>query len=133
MTKYSLMYRFGIRPWKRYGAAAVASIAAPLDREESERPRRLGRALDLGCGHEQYTPGIARRGWQAVGVDLVPAAIEAARRRDADGATYSVGDVTDLLTADLGTSTSASTLAASTVWMPASDGPLLARSYGDGS
>jgi hypothetical protein len=33
----------------------------------------------------------------------VPAAIEAARSRDTDGATYLVGDVTELEAADLGT------------------------------
>ena len=102
MTNYTRMYRFGIRPWERYGASAAASIAALLDREEAERPRPLGRALDLGCGRGQYTPELARRGWQAIGIDYVPAAIEAAKRRDADGAMYVVGDVTDL-PAELGT------------------------------
>ncbi len=103
MTNYDLMYRWGIRPWERYGRAAAASIAALLDREEAERSHPLGRALDLGCGRGQYTPELARRGWQAVGVDVVPAAVEAARRRAADGATYVVGDVTDLSPARLGT------------------------------
>jgi SAM-dependent methyltransferase len=103
MTNYARMYRFGIRPWERYGATAAASIAAFLDREEAERPRPLGRALDLGCGRGQYTPELARRGWQATGIDYVPSAIEAAKRRDADGATYVVGDVTDLQAAGLGT------------------------------
>ena len=103
MTKYASMYRLGITPWERYGPVAAASIAALLDREESERPRPLGRALDLGCGRGQYTPDLARRGWQAVGVDNVPAAIEAARRKPTAGATYVVGDVTDLPAAGLGT------------------------------
>ena len=48
MTKYTPINRFAIRPWERYGVAA-ASIAALLEREESEGPRPLGRALDLGC------------------------------------------------------------------------------------
>ena len=103
MTNYTRMYRFGIRPWERYGASAAASMAALLDREEAERPRPLGRALDLGCGRGQYTPELARRGWQVIGIDYVPAAIEAAKRRDADGAMYVVGDVTDLPAAELGT------------------------------
>jgi len=103
MTNYAHMYRFGIRPWERYGVTAAASIAALLDREEAERPRPLGRALDLGCGRGQYTPELARRGWQTIGIDYVPAAIEAAKRRDADGARYVVGDVTDLPAAGLGT------------------------------
>lgn len=50
MTNYTRMYRFGIRPWERYGASAAASIAALLDREEAEPRRPLWRALDLGCG-----------------------------------------------------------------------------------
>ena len=97
------MYRFGIRPWERYGTAAAASIAAFFDREEGERARPLGRALDLGCGRGQYTPELARRGWQAVGIDNVPSAVADAARRDDSGAVYVVGDVTDLTAAGLGT------------------------------
>src|SRR6516164_1461139 len=73
MTNYARLYRFGFTPWERYGTAAAASIAALLDREETERSRPLGRALDLGCGRGQYTPELARRGWEAVGIDYVPA------------------------------------------------------------
>lgn len=103
MTNYARMYRFGITPWERYGTVAAASIATLLDREENERSHPLGRALDLGCGRGQYTPEVARRGWQAVGIDNVPAAIEAAKRKGTSGATYVVGDVTDLPATDLGT------------------------------
>ena len=71
------MYRWGITPWERYGRAAAGSIAALLDRVEAERSRPLGRALDVGCGRGQFTPELARRGWQATGIDYVPAAIEA--------------------------------------------------------
>ena len=81
MTDYARLYRFGITPWERYATAAAASIAALLDREQSERSRPPGRALDLGCGRGQYTPELARRGWEAVGIDNVPAAIEAAAAR----------------------------------------------------
>lgn len=103
MTNYSRMYRLGITPWERYGQAAAASIAALLDREEAERSRPLGRAIDLGCGRGQYTPELARRGWQTLGIDYVPAAIEAAKSRGAAGITYVVGDVTNLSPTDLGT------------------------------
>lgn len=102
MTNYARMYRFGITPWEGYRSAAAASIAALLDREGNERSRPLGRALDLGCGRGQYAPELARRGWQVVGIDNVPAAIAEARRRDARAA-YVVGDVTDLPAAGLGT------------------------------
>jgi SAM-dependent methyltransferase len=105
MTNYARMYRFGITPWERYRTAAAASISALLDREEAGRSRPLGRALDLGCGRGQYTPELARRGWEAVGIDYVPAAIEAAaaKSRDAAGLSYIVGDVTRLSLARLGT------------------------------
>ena len=78
---------------------------APVDREETERSRPLGRALDLGCGRGLYTPELARRGWQAVGIDYVPAAIEAAaaKSRGVGGLSYVVGDVTRLPSAHLGT------------------------------
>ncbi len=102
MTRYARMYRLGIRPWERYGTAAAVSIAALLDREETERSRPLGRALDLGCGRGQYTPELRRRGWQAVGIDNVPSAVAEAAGRDTSGASYVVGDVTDLPSADLG-------------------------------
>jgi SAM-dependent methyltransferase len=105
MTNYARLYRFGITPWERYATAAAASITALLDREEAERSRPLGRALDLGCGRGQYTRELARRGWQAVGIDYVPAAIEAAaaKSRGVDGLSYLVGDVTRLPSANLGT------------------------------
>ncbi|WP_329602778.1 class I SAM-dependent methyltransferase [Actinomadura soli] len=74
-----------------------------LDREEADRSRPLGRAFDLGCGRGQFTPDLARRGWEAVGIDYVPTAIEAAKSRDTEGVTYLAGDVTDLRSADLGT------------------------------
>jgi hypothetical protein len=103
MTKYARMYRLGIRPWERYGTAASMSIADLFDREATERSRPLGRALDLGCGRGQYTPELQRRGWQAVGIDNVPSAIADAIARDTSGASYVVGDVTDLPSAGLGT------------------------------
>jgi SAM-dependent methyltransferase len=105
MTNYAFMYRFGFTPWERYGTVAAGRIAALLDREEAERSRPFGRALDLGCGRGQYTPELARRGWEAVGVDYVPAAIEAAaaKSRGVEGLSYVVGDVTRLEPAQLGT------------------------------
>ena len=102
MTSYARMYRLGMTPWEKYGSAAAASISAVLDREEKDRYRPLGRALDLGCGRGQFTPELARRGWKAVGVDYVPAAVEAANSRGTEGVTYVVGDVTNLTAADLG-------------------------------
>src|SRR5262249_33967005 len=120
MTNYARMYRFGFTPWERYATVAGASISALLDREEAERSRRLGRALDLGCRRGQYTPKLARRGWEAVGIDYVPAAIEAAaaKSRGVEGLRYVVGDVTRLESATWGRSTSSSTSAAPRGWTP---------------
>jgi SAM-dependent methyltransferase len=104
MAGYALMYRLGITPWERCATAAAASIAALLDREEAGRRRPLGRALDLGCGRGRYTPELARRGWEAVGIDCVPAAVgaAAARSRGVPGLRYVVGDVTRLASAGPG-------------------------------
>jgi SAM-dependent methyltransferase len=99
---YTIAYRLGFTPWERYGKSAAASIAARLDREEADRSRPLGRALDLGCGRGQYTPELARRGWEVVGIDNVPRAIDAAQRKAAHGVTFVLGDVTDLESAGLG-------------------------------
>ena len=57
MGRYAVVYRLGFTPWERYGRAAARSIGALLDREESDRSRPLGRALDLD-GNPQ--PVVAR-------------------------------------------------------------------------
>jgi len=101
-TAYAIAYRLGITPWEDAGAAADTSFRALLDREEAERSRPLGRALDLGCGRGTHTHALARRGWQAVGLDNVPRAIQAASSKDASNATFVVGDVTDLRVESLG-------------------------------
>ena len=100
---YAFAYRFPSTPWERSARRSTASTGALLDREEVHRSRPPGRALDLGCGRGFHTAELARRGWQAVGVDLVPRAIEAACRRDIPGARFVVGDVTHLTTSGLGT------------------------------
>ena len=41
----------------------------------------VGRALDLGCGLGRATIFLARRGWQADGVDFIAQAVEEATRR----------------------------------------------------
>ncbi|MEE6286524.1 class I SAM-dependent methyltransferase [Georgenia sp. MJ173] len=99
---YHRMYRFGMTPWEGYRSAAGSSIDALLDREVAGRTPPLGRALDIGCGRGQYTPELAQRGWQAVGLDYVPLAIDAARRRGPADVTYVVGDATKLEPIGLG-------------------------------
>src|SRR5207237_200171 len=67
------MYRLGLTPWD-------SGIPPPELIEVIEGARRLptGRALDLGCGTGTTTIYMATNGWQAIGVDFVPAAIRAA-------------------------------------------------------
>jgi SAM-dependent methyltransferase len=103
MDRYAFAYRVGFTPWERHATATRMSTGTLLDREEAERSRPLGRAIDLGCGRGLYTCELASRGWQAVGIDFVPRAINAASRRGDSGASFVVGDVTDLASAHLGT------------------------------
>jgi SAM-dependent methyltransferase len=89
---YRLLYRFGITPWERDEVPAqVRDIAAELGEP--------GRALDVGCGTGRDAVHLAQRGWTVTGVDAVPRALEAARKRAA-AAGVSVewvqGDVTRL-------------------------------------
>ena len=102
-VRYAVAYRLGVVPWERYGRVTAARIGALLDREEEERSRPLGRAIDLGCGRGPMTGELARRGWTAVGVDNYPPAIDVARRTSVPGATFLVGEVTNLTPAGLGT------------------------------
>jgi SAM-dependent methyltransferase len=96
MGLYGAMYRVGYTPWERPGPGWSSSLAQWLDLEEAERERPLGRALDMGCGRGQHSRELAQRGWEVVGVDYVPRAIEAAQGKGIDGATFVVADVGDL-------------------------------------
>lgn len=58
-----------------------------------------GRAIDLGCGTGTNVITLAQNGWQATGVDFVPKAIRAAKRKIKNAniqADLRVGDVTNL-------------------------------------
>ena len=61
-TRYKLAYRVGLTPWERSGPATESSVTEMLDREERERSRPLGRALDIGCGRGARTRALAARG-----------------------------------------------------------------------
>lgn len=95
------MYGLGIRPWERYSRVARASIGRHLDSESADR--RPGRALDLGCGRGDHSAELSARGWDVVGVDLVPRAIKAATAREIPRTRFLVGDVTRLPDLGLGT------------------------------
>lgn len=67
---------------------------------EAEQPAP-GRALDLGCGTGTSSVYLAANGWDVVGVDFAPRAIDLARRRAADASVagrirFVVADVTRL-------------------------------------
>jgi SAM-dependent methyltransferase len=94
---YRVAYRLGVTPWERAGEQAGQAFAALLDREEQERSRPLGRAVDLGCGTGAHTVELARRGWDSIGVDQVDGALRTARARPgAERARFLRGDVTAL-------------------------------------
>jgi SAM-dependent methyltransferase len=63
------------------------------------------RALDLGCGGGRNTRYLARHGWDAIGIDMLTAAVDNARSAavgPAASARFVQGDVTRLEELDLG-------------------------------
>jgi SAM-dependent methyltransferase len=103
--RYSLRYRLPLRPWE-VGPTPAELIALAVH-EASQLPRGHARALDLGCGSGRRAVEVARYGWQVVGVDIVPGALEEARCRAAAAgvpARFVAGDVArlDLVSDQLG-------------------------------
>jgi SAM-dependent methyltransferase len=104
---YKLAYRIGFHPWEDalHQQPFVASLSQLLDEEERGREKPYGRALDLGTGSGIWAVELAKRGWEATGVDLVDQALERAkeRARDARVAVQFVkADVTNLEAAGIG-------------------------------
>jgi SAM-dependent methyltransferase len=89
---YRVLYRLGFTPWERDDVPAqVRDLAAEL--------AQPGRALDIGCGSGRDAVHLAQRGWAVTGVDAVPRALEAARKRAATAGVkveWVEGDVTRL-------------------------------------
>ena len=93
------------------GVHAVGAPGRGLDVEPGAlagpRRGRTGQAARTGarcgCGRGRHVPELVRRGWEVVGIDYAPRAIDEARARCIDGATFVVGDVTDLPIDQLGT------------------------------
>jgi len=80
---YKVAYRLGFTPWEEASGdeETAAKVTEWFDREESGREPPYGRALDLGCGGGLWAIELARRGWEVVGVDMVPKALSTARER----------------------------------------------------
>ena len=87
-------YLFGFKPWD--SGVPPPELVAVVEGNDSLRPSK---ALDLGCGTGTNSIYMAHHGWEATGVDFVPRAISAARRKaTAAGVSprFLVGDVTRL-------------------------------------
>jgi SAM-dependent methyltransferase len=78
---------------ERYAATERVWSAGPNQFVESElADLPPGRALDLACGEGRNARWLAERGWQVIGMDFSPVAIDKARRHDGR-VDWQVGDV----------------------------------------
>ena len=89
-----LAYLHGRTPWD-------TEVTPPelIQTIEGRDAPEAGRALDLGCGTGTNVIYLARRGWDAFGVDFVDRAIRLARRKAKKAgvqASFVTGDVTQL-------------------------------------
>lgn len=105
----SLWYRFlywaGLTVWESDSETVAPQLRRLLATEEEGREPPYGPALDLGCGTGRWSVELARRGWRVAGVDVVPRAVRAARRRAQDAGldiSFFEGDVTSLRDIGLG-------------------------------
>jgi SAM-dependent methyltransferase len=99
---YQALSRIGLNP-----ALNAADVPDTRLIELVDGPHRLepGRALDLGCGAGRNTLYLARRGWEATGIDMIAGAIDKSRSRAvgaAASARFIEGDVSRLDALDIG-------------------------------
>jgi len=90
---YNLIYRLGSPRWDT--GITPPEVVAIIEGAEAISP---GRALDLGCGTGTNVIYLTQHGWEVVGVDFSPIAIQEAREK-AKGtprATFVEGDVSQL-------------------------------------
>ncbi len=73
---YNLIYRFGA-PWE----IGVRTELKELVESGRLRPAPGETAIDLGCGTGANTLFLAESGWETVGVDFSPVAVDKARAR----------------------------------------------------
>jgi SAM-dependent methyltransferase len=91
---YRLLYRLGLAFWQR--SAPPSELVALVEGPSKLRP---GRALELGCGIGTDTIYLATHGWDVTAVDMVPKALDTARRNAAAAGVaprFIEGDVTRL-------------------------------------
>lgn len=62
-------------------AGAEAYFAEPTDTQRSIADRASGRVLDVGCGAGRYALYLQDRGFDVVGIDVSPLAVDVCRRR----------------------------------------------------
>jgi SAM-dependent methyltransferase len=96
---YRFLYKLGVHPWEEDAESQLAQLRSLLERIERGHDGPHGAALDLGSGTGRYSIELAERGWDVVGVDVVPEAVELARERARAAnvtARFCEGDVTDL-------------------------------------
>ncbi len=95
---YSLMYRFGAPRWDTN--ITPPEVVAVIEGAEA---LPVGRALDLGCGTGTNVIYLAQHGWEAVGVDFSPVAIQQALKKaeNIPGTTFVEGDVSQLSHLDI--------------------------------
>ncbi|OBK21914.1 methyltransferase type 12 [Mycobacterium asiaticum] len=97
--QYRTLYRLGFVPWDGH------PIGAKLRELVEDNGFAPGSALDIGCGTGDNSIYLAKRGWQATGVDYVARALDKARAKAiADGVEVSFvqADVTRLSSAGVG-------------------------------
>jgi SAM-dependent methyltransferase len=73
---YRVMYRLGITPWDHDN---ITDQLTTLIEGPDALP--VGNALDIGCGGGRDARYLAHHGWAVTGVDVVPRALDRARRR----------------------------------------------------
>jgi len=93
-------YLLRFKPWD--SGVPPPELVAVIEGKDS---LQSGKALDLGCGTGTNCIYLAQQGWEATGVDFVPRAIRAARRKTAAAGVsprFVHGDVTRLTALGLG-------------------------------
>lgn len=101
-TGYTLAYGLDITPWQTPGTNHDPAFDRLMDREEVDRDRPFGRALDLGCGTGGHTRRLQERGWEVMGVDSARNAVNTAVRLGGETGRYVIGDVSYLVGSGVG-------------------------------